>query len=131
MPGEPVLFTISLTDTSGFPLERANYDFVLTNGSGGIIQEFDNQNADAEFGTGTHEVLFDSAGGFTASVTINSVSGQDTGQFTESADFNMVVVPEFPVSAAIVAAAVIGLVILMTRAKSTGLGSLFGSRGTL
>jgi hypothetical protein len=131
MPGEPVLFTVSLTDTSGFPLERANYDFVLTNSSGGIIQEFDNQNADAEFGTGTHEVLFDSAGGFTASVTINSVSGQDTGQFTESADFNMVVVPEFPVSAAIVAAAVIGLVILMTRAKGTGLGSLFGSRGAL
>ncbi len=76
-------------------------------------------------------MLFDSAGGFTASVTINSVSGQGTGQFTERADFNMVVVPEFPVSAAIVAAAVIGLVVLMTRAKGTGLGSLFGSKGAL
>lgn len=130
-PGTPVLFTVSLTDDSGFPLERANYDFVLTNSSGGIIQEFDNQNADAEFGTGTHEVQFDSAGGFTASVTINSVSGQGTGQFTEKADFSMVVVPEFPVSAAIVAAVVIGLVVLMTRARGTGLGSLFGSRSAL
>lgn len=130
-PGTPVIFSISLSDSSGFPLERANYNFVLTNSSGGVIQEFRNQNADAEFGTGTHEVLFNSAGGFTATVTINSISGQDTGQFTESADFNMVVVPEFPVSAAIVAAAVIGLVVLMTRARSTGLGSLFGSKGAL
>jgi len=130
-PNTPVLFTVSLTDDSGFPLERANYDFVLKNNSGGIIREFKNRNADAEFGTGTHEVQFDSAGGFTATVTINAISGATTGQFTESADFNMVVVPEFPVSAAIVAAAVIGLVIVMTRTRSTGLGSIFGSRNTL
>ncbi|MEP0826379.1 MAG: hypothetical protein HRF40_12920 [Nitrososphaera sp.] len=130
-PGTPVTFSISLADRSGFPLERANYDFVIMNSSGGVVQEFRNQNADAEFGTGTHEVVFDDAGGFTATIRINSVSGMGTGQFTESVDFNMVVVPEFPVSAAIVAAAVIGLAVLLTRAKSTGFSGLFGSKGSL
>lgn len=130
-PGRPVTFSISLADRSGFPLERANYDFIITNSSGGVIQEFRNQNADAEFGTGTHEVMFNSAGGFTATVIINSISGMSTGQFTESADFNMVVVPEFPFSAAIVAAAVVGLAVLLTRTRSAGLDSLSGSKGSL
>lgn len=128
-PGTPVLYTVSLTDDSGFPLERANYDFVIMNSSGGIIQEFNNQNADAEFGTGTHEVQFNSAGGFKATVTINAISGQGTGQFTESADFNMVVVPEFPLSAAIMAAVVIGLVVLIARARGASVGGLFSNRG--
>lgn len=133
-PGTPVIFSISLSDSSGFPLERANYDFVIKNSSGGVIQEFKNQFADTEFGTGTHEVQFDTAGGMTATVIVNSVSGRPAGGsvgFTENVDFNIVVVPEFPVGAVIVAAAVIGFVALMTRTRSTGLGSLFGSKGAL
>ena len=133
-PNKPVIFTVSLTDDSGFPLERANYDFTVKDSNGGVIQEFKNQNADAEFGTGTHEVQFTSAGGFTATVVINSISGTPAGGttgFTESADFNMVVVPEFPISAAIIAASLIGLIVVVTRMRGTGLGSLFGSRGAL
>lgn len=131
-PESTVLFTIGLTDKSGFPLERANYDFVVKNRTGGIIQEFKNQNADVDLGTATHEVEFNGAGGMTATVIINSVRGQPAGGtvgFTESADFNIVVVPEFPTSAAIVAAAVVGLVVLVTRARGASLGSLFGNRG--
>lgn len=129
-PGQTVRFSISLADNTGFPLERANYDFTVKDSEGNVIQEFPSQNADAESGTGTHEVQLDSAGPVTVTVIINSISGQGTGQFTEKADFNVVVVPEFPVSAAIVAAAVIGLVIAMTRVRG-GLGSLFGARGPL
>jgi hypothetical protein len=127
-PGSPVSFTVRLADSTGFPLERANYDFTIKDSEGNVIQEFLRQNADVDSGIGTHEVQIDSAGPVMVTVKINSVSGQDTGQFIESVDFNVVVVPEFPVSAALVAAAVIGLVVVMTRAKG-GLGSLFGSRG--
>jgi hypothetical protein len=130
-PGRSALFSVALMDDSGFPLERANYDFTVKSADGTIVKEFKNQNADADFGTGTHEVQFDTAGPMTITVKINAVSGQDPGQFTESADFNVVVVPEFPVSAAIFAAAVIGLVVVMTRVKGTGLGSLFGTKGAL
>lgn len=125
-PGSDVTFTVMLQDATAFPLENANYDFVVKNANGTVIKEFKNQNADAQLGTGTHEVHFDTAGPMTVTVTLNSVSGQGTGQFTESVDFNIVVVPEFPVSAAIVAAAVIGLVVVMMRAKGAGMGSLFG-----
>jgi hypothetical protein len=130
-PGSTVRFTVSLMDDTGFPLERTNYDFTVKDANGNVVQEFKNQNADTEFGTGTHEVQLDTAGPMTITVKINAVSGQGTGQFTESADFNVVVIPEFPVSAAIVAAAVIGFVVVMTRARGTGLGSLFGTKGTL
>lgn len=130
-PGRNVLFTVELKDDTGFPLERANYDFTVKSADGTVVQEFTNQNADTEFGTGTHEVQLDSAGPMTITVKINAVGGQDTGQFTESVDFNLVVVPEFPVGAAIVAAAVIGLVVVMTRARGAGLGSLFGTKGAL
>jgi hypothetical protein len=129
-PGTNVLFTVSLKDDVGFPLERANYDFTVKSADGSVVQEFKNQNADSEFGTGTHEVQLDSAGPMTITVKINAVGSREPSQFTESADFNVVVVPEFPVSAAIVAAAVIGLVVVMTRARGTGLGSLFGSKGS-
>lgn len=129
-PGQTTLFTVSLKDNAGSPLGRANYDFTVENSDGTVVQELTNQNADPETGTGTHEVQLDAAGPMTVTVTINSVSGQTTGQFTESADFNVVVVPEFPVSAAIVAAAVISLVVIMTRSRG-GLGNLFGTKGAL
>jgi hypothetical protein len=131
-PGENVLFTVTLTDNVGFPLERANYDFTVKNANGTVVQEFKNQNADPEFGTGTHEVKFDAAGRTTITVEINSISGGvEPGQFTESVDFNVVVVPEFPMSILVVTAIVISLVVVMTRARGNGLGSLFGAKNTL
>jgi hypothetical protein len=130
-PGKTVRFAVALSDDQGLPLQRANYDFTIKDATGNVVQEFKNQNADTEFGTGTHEAQLDTAGPMTITVKINSVSGQSPGQFTESVDFNVVVVPEFPVSAAIVAAAVIGLVVVMTRARGTGPGSLFGAKGAL
>jgi hypothetical protein len=131
-PGSTVRFSVSLADNTGFPLERSNYDFTVKDSQGNVIQEFPSQNADAESGTGTHEVTLETAGPITVTVTINSISGQPAGggTFTEKADFNVVVVPEFPVSAALVAAGVIGLVVVMTRARG-GHGSLFGARGPL
>jgi hypothetical protein len=127
-PGQTVLFTVSLADSTEFPLERANYNFVVTNSSGGIIAEFRNQNADAELGTGTHEVTFNSAGGMTATVTINSISGQGTGQFTESVDFRIVVVPEFPFGVALIAASLVAMMIVIVRVKGTALGGLLGGK---
>ena len=129
-PGQTVIFTVSLADGTGFPLERANYDFVVSNSSG-VVAEFLNQNADAELGTGTHEVTFNGAGGMTATVTVNAVSGQTPGQFTESVDFRLVVVPEFPLGAAIVVASVFGLIVVLARFKGPAMSGLFGGRNAV
>lgn len=130
-PGENVLFTVTLADNVGFPIDRANYDFTVRNANGTVVQEFKNQDGD-EFGTGTHEVQFDGAGRTTITVKINSISGgQEPGQFTESVDFDVVVVPEFPMSIPIIAAALMGLAVVLTRTRGTVLGSLFGAKDAL
>ncbi|MGI0014836.1 MAG: hypothetical protein ACREBU_15560 [Nitrososphaera sp.] len=130
-PGATIAFGVVMTENNGFPLERVNYDFTIEDGSGNVVDEFKNQNSD--FGTGTHEVTFDSAGPMTVAVRINSISGVPPGggTFTEEAKFNIVVVPEFPVSAAIIAAVVIGFVVILTRSKTSGLKDLFGRSNAL
>jgi hypothetical protein len=130
-PNAQVSFGIIMAENTGFPLERVNYDFTVKDSGGNVVEEFKNQNA--ALGTGTHLVTFDSAGSMTVTVVLNSISGVPTGggTFTESADFNIVVVPEFPYGAAAIAAGVIGMLVLLTRARGSGLRRLFGSRNTI
>ena len=62
------------------------------------------------------------------SITITAISGQTTGQFVEQADFGIVVVPEFPVSVAIIAAIVIGLIVVVTRMRGMSLTGMPSKR---
>ena len=84
----------------------------------------------AELGTAMHQVKFNGTDTMMVTVTITAISGQTTGQFVEGADFGLVVVPEFPISAAIIAAAVISLIVVMNRTSETSLRGLFGSRSS-
>ncbi|MEM3159399.1 MAG: hypothetical protein QXJ74_01310 [Nitrososphaera sp.] len=128
-PGKETTFTISFYDNQGFPVENVGYDFVVTDADGNTLAEETNELA--RLGVAEQKITFESGGGKSILVTVNSVSGVGTGDFVESADFNIVVVPEFPVSALIVAGAVISLVVLMTRFRSTSFGSMFGNRNAL
>jgi hypothetical protein len=85
----------------------------------------------AQSGTAAHQVTFNSTGPKTVTVTVNSVGSQPTGQIIQTTDFNIVVVPEFPISAAILSAAVIGLVVVIMRVKGLRIGrsNLFGTEG--
>ncbi len=126
-----VNFGVQLQDVAGNPLQDVAYNFVVKDANGTIIQEFDDQQAPS--GNATQQVTFNSTGPMTVSVMRTSVGGMTTGQLVQSADFNIVVVPEFSVSTTIVAvvAVVIGLIaIIMTRTRSSNLGSLlFGAKG--
>lgn len=128
-----VNFGVQLQDAAGNPLQDVSYNFIVKDANGTIIQEFDDQQAPS--GNGTHQVTFNSTGPMTISVMRTSVGGMNTGQLIQSADFNVVVVPEFPISTTIAAAVAIVIVlitIIMTRARSSNLGShLFGNRGSL
>lgn len=130
MPEQEVEFGISFFDQAGLPEQRVSYDFIVTDSQGNTLLEKKNQLADD--GMGFQKATFADGGGKTITVKIIAVGGVDTSQFIESADFNIVVVPEFPVSAAIVAAVVIGLAVAITRLRgSTSLGSVFGGRNPL
>jgi hypothetical protein len=39
-PDQTVRFSVSLADSTGFPLERTNYDFTVKDSEGNVIQEF-------------------------------------------------------------------------------------------
>jgi hypothetical protein len=124
--GSDVNFAISFADNTHFPLQNVRYDFTIKDSSGTVIAEFKDQLSEIG-GPEIHHVKVNSTGTMKAEVVINSVESQSTGQTIESAEFNVVVVPEFPLSAAIVAAGVIGLVVAMTRARGTFFGGLLGN----
>jgi hypothetical protein len=134
-PNSTVNFGLELRDANDAPLQNAAYDFAVKDANGQIIQEFNDQLAQS--GTATHPVTFNSTGPKTVSVTINSVGSRATGQIIQTTDFGIVVVPEFPLSAAaIVTGALIGLVVVIMRARGSSIGrggssirGLFGSRG--
>ena len=68
---------------------------------------------------------------------MNSIGNRAVGQVIESTDFNIVAVPEFPISAAVVSATVIGFIVVIMRAKGSSIGnsgsgsSLFGTKDAL
>lgn len=125
-PGKEVGFVIGFTDSNNRQLIKVSYDVTIKDSSGKVVKEFTRQFADE--GVGTVATTFDSGGPMTIIVKINSVAGQTTGDFIEQADFNIVVVPEFPATAAIIAGVVIGFVVLATRFRGHGIGSMFGGR---
>lgn len=128
--GEETTFTISFFNNAGQPESNVAYDLRITDSNGNVLEE--ERNVLAAAGTRDHTYTFEEGGGKNIDVIINSVRGAvSPGGFTESADFTIVVVPEFPISAAIIAGAVIGFVALMTRFYRTSFGNMFGGRNTL
>ncbi len=129
-PNSTVNFGLELRDARNSPLQRVAYDFIVKDANGQIIQEFNDQMAQS--GSAAHSVTFNSTGPKTVTVTIDSVSGRSMGNIIQTSDFSLVVVPEFPIGAAIVSAALIGLVVVIIRAKGLSIGrggSLFDSQG--
>ncbi|MDQ3998897.1 MAG: hypothetical protein M3208_01610, partial [Thermoproteota archaeon] len=132
-PNSTVNFGLELRDARNAPLQNVAYDFIVKDVNGQIIQEFNDQLTQS--GNATHQVTFNSTGPKTVTVTLNSVGSRTAGQIIQTTDFGIVVVPEFPISAAaIVSGALIGLVVVIMRAKGLNIGrggssSLFGTHG--
>lgn len=128
-----VNFGVQLQDVQGNPQQDVAYDFAVKDANGTIIQEFDDQQAPS--GNGTQQVTFNSTGPMTVTVTKTSVGGVPTGQIIQSADFNVVVVPEFSVSTTVAAAVavvivLIAIIMMTTRTRSSNPGGvLFGAKG--
>ena len=127
-PNSDVSLGISMFDQQRFPLTNVEYDLTLKDSKGNVVEKLTKQKA--ELGTAMHQVKFNGTDTMMVTVTITAISGQTTGQFVEGADFGLVVVPEFPISAAIIAAAVISLIVVMNRTSETSLRGLFGSRSS-
>jgi hypothetical protein len=126
-PSTETSFGITFTGKNHFPLQDVDYDLTIKDTTGKVIAQLKNKTTDVA-GIDAIPVKFNDSGPATISVKINSIEGQTTGRFIESADFGIVVVPEFPVSTALVAAVVVGAVVIMMRTRVTG---GFGGKNTL
>lgn len=115
-PGKETEFTVQFANNKGTPIERVNYDLAIKNAATGeVIQEFKSQNT-GQSSSDTVAVNFEQGGPVTATVKINYAEGGNTGDigvFLESADFNIVVVPEFPVAMVALAAALASIVLVV------------------
>ncbi|WP_415282561.1 hypothetical protein [Candidatus Nitrososphaera sp. FF02] len=113
-PGKETEFTVQFENNKGTPIERVNYDLTIKNAATGeVIQELKNQNT-GQSSSDTIAVNFEQGGPVTATVKINYTEGGNTGDigvFLESADFNIVVVPEFPVAMVALTAALASIVL--------------------
>jgi hypothetical protein len=123
-----VNFGVTFTDKQGFPLQNVNYNFNVTDANGKALANLKDQRSEAG-GPEMHQVRINTTGPLSVIVTVNSVNGLSNQQgFIDSANFNTVVVPEFPVGAVITTAVVIGVVLIVMRVKEIGRGSLFDSK---
>ena len=116
-PGTNATFDVSFFDNAHNPVQSVSYNMKLVDSNGSALVDLKNQFA--EDSMGRHEVSLkpENMGPVKLTVEINSVGSQNPSSFIESADFNIVVVPEFPVVGGSIFALVVifALVILLSR----------------
>jgi len=123
-PGKPVTLGIVIRDQQQNLLNGAIYDILVTDASGKILLDKKKQLSTRE-GQGIHEVTFESEGGAHVTVTtIGEVRGEQVTKINEKAEFGLVVVPEFPLGVAAVMAAIVAMVIAVTRFKKLSIPRL-------
>jgi hypothetical protein len=121
--GKNITYSVTFADSRGTPLQQVSYNLAAIDGNGNITQELKNQITD-QSGVGKNTLTFSNSGPAKVRVTINSVANLDTGIIIEKADFDMVVVPEFPLNVVFVLALVVTIVVVLGR--FTGLQGLPG-----
>lgn len=118
-PNKPITMGVVFSDRKQTLIKDALYDILITDANGKIV--LDKKQVLTTEGQGTHEVTFESIGSVHVTVTfLGSASGFEH-KITEKAEFDLVVVPEFPLGIATVMAAVVSMMIAMTRFKKISL----------
>ncbi len=121
-PGQPVQMAPILRSAQGQLLSSAIYNFVVLDEDGNEIYKVEKEIAEGGIGK-TEEITFENGGNYKiliecTSCRFGSIAPTPTEtQFVEQAEFNIIVVPEFPIGAVIAMASVIAIVIAVTRFK--------------
>ncbi len=121
-PGKPVQMAPILRTAQGQLLSTAIYNFKVLDEKGNIIHQSEKQLAEGGIGK-TEEITFEQGGNYKIIVECTScrfggIAPTPTEtQFVEQTEFNIIVVPEFPIGAVIAMASVIAIVIAVTRFK--------------
>ena len=96
--GTNVTFDVSFFDNAHTPVQDVEYNFKITDSKGNVIADLPNQVANNSVGHHTVKFNDTNAGPAKIEVDILAAGSRDLGDFVESATFNIVAVPEFPVN---------------------------------
>jgi hypothetical protein len=113
-PDEPTTLGVVIFDQQGRIVQNVRYNLKIEDAKGNVVI---NKEFLAKEGQGTHEVTFEETGRTHVTVTVLGELAGVGEKFTENANFEIVVVPEFPVSIAIVMASIVAMMVAMTRFK--------------
>jgi hypothetical protein len=89
VPGKNIQFGVLFMDSSQNVQNGVTYSFKATDASGAVIKDVHDQ--PAQDGTGIQTLTFTKPGPATVIVSIDSVSGNPTGEFVESSTFGLLV----------------------------------------
>lgn len=121
-PGQPVQMAPIFRTAQGQLLNNAIYDFIILDEDGNEVYRAENEIAEGGIGN-TVEITFEKGGNYKillecTSCRFGSIAPTpEETQFVEKAEFNIIVVPEFPIGAIIAMASVVAIVIAVTRFK--------------
>ena len=115
-PGAETTFDVSFLDNAKRPIQSVSYNFKVTDSKGNVISDLKNQFTSGS--SGQQMVSFKDGGPVKISVLINAVGSKDMGNFVESADFNVVVTPEFPFALIAALAAIVMAIPIIARHTS-------------
>jgi len=122
-PGKPTTMGVVIFDRQHNVKRGAIYDLLITGAGDKVV--LDLKKVVAQEGQGTHEVTFDSPGRFHVAITyLGDQEGGLPERITEKAEFDLIVIPEFPLSVAAVMAAIIGMMIMLTRFKKINIPTM-------
>ena len=122
-PGKPTTMGVVIFDRQHNVKRGALYDLLITGAGDKVV--LDLKKVVAQEGQGSHEVTFDSPGRFHVAITyLGDQEGGLPEKIVEKAEFDLIVVPEFPLSVAAVMAAIIGMMIVLTRFKKINIPTI-------
>ncbi len=121
-PGKPTKFGVVIFDQQGNIEENVRYKLTIKDAKGDAL--INNEEFLAEAGQGEHMVTFEEAG--PATVTVNVLGGPEIFEqkVTELANFELLVVPEFPIGITLVMASLVAMMVAITRFKKIGIPKL-------
>lgn len=114
--GEPTQLGVVIFDQQNRLVSNVRYNLIITDANGDTIM---NQVFTARDGQGTHQITFDEVGRTQVQVIVLAELPGVAETIREVANFQLVVVPEFPVSVALIMASIVGMMVAMTRFRSS------------
>lgn len=112
-PSKLITIYVMIRDEHQNVIRDAGYDFVISDAGGKVL--LDERNVKTTLGQGIHEVTFESSGTAHIIVTYRGSLDRVESGIADKAEFNLIVVPEFPLGVVVTIATIVAIMIVATK----------------